>query len=127
MNNHVLNENETDVVNSYIGKKSLCMLLLASSILFYTMAKSKNQRKIIPRLYTLIISLLLIFYAIILGSFALAEFYFHINDLINIANKLNLSNVLDHLLNVKYFYLIIGSLFTFIFVFIAFVLLRFDK
>jgi hypothetical protein len=123
----VLNENETEIVNSYIEKKNLCMLLLASSILFYTMAKSKNQRKIIPRFYTLIISLLLIFYAIILGSFALAEFNFHINDTINKSFKLNLPNISSHLLTVKYFYLVLGSLFTFIFSFIAFVLIRFDK
>jgi hypothetical protein len=125
--NKILNENETDIVNSYIGKKSLCMLLLASSILFYTMAKSKTQRTNIPRLYTLIISILLIFYAIILGSFALAEFIFHINDLIDKSYKLNLSSALSNILNVKYFYLILGSLFTFIFLFIAFVLIRFDK
>jgi hypothetical protein len=103
------------------------MLLLASSILFYTMAKTKSQRIIIPKLYTLIISILLICYAIILGSFALAEFNFHINDVINKSNKLNLSNVSSHLLFVKYFYLILGGLFTFIFVFITFVLIRFDK
>jgi len=124
---NILNENETDIVNSYIGKKSLCMLLLASSILFYTMAKTKNQRKIIPRLYTLIISLLLIIYAIFLGSFALAEFNFHINNLINKSFKLNLPDVSSHILKVKYFYLILGSLFTFIFLFIAYVLVRFDK
>jgi hypothetical protein len=102
MNNHVLNENETDVVNSYIGKKSLCMLLLASSILFYTMAKTKNQRKIIPRLYTLIISLLLIIYAIFLGSFALAEFNFHINNLINKSFKLCLKSGRSLILIPKY-------------------------
>jgi len=124
---NILNENETDIVNSYIAKKSLCMLLLASSILFYTMAKSKNQRKIIPRLYTLIISLLLIFYAIILGSFALAEFNFHINDLLVKSYKSNLPDTFSHISRVKYFYLILGSLFTFIFIFIAFVLVRFDK
>jgi len=114
----------TNVVDSYIGKKSLCMLLLASSILFYTMAKT--NKRIIPKFYTLTISILLILYAVFLGSFSLYEFIFHINDISKsqyYTNSMNNRN----LINVKYFYIFIGSFFIFLFTFIAYVIIKFDK
>ena len=123
-----MNTNSSDslisIVNSYIGKKSLCMLLLASSILFYTMAKTNKH--IIPKFYTLTISILLILYAVVLGSFSLYEFIFHIND-ISKSQYYTISMNNANLINVKYFYIFIGSFFIFLFTFIAYVIIKFDK
>ena len=120
-----MNSNSTDsltnVVDSYIGKKSLCMLLLASSILFYTMAKTNKY--IIPKLYTLTISILLIIYAVFLGGFSLYEFIFNINDMIELKNINNIAG----LINIKYFYIGLGTFFIFLMTFIAYVMIKFDK
>ena len=114
-------EQVTKIVDSYIGKKSLCMLLLASSILFYTMAKTNKY--IIPKLYTLTISILLIIYAVFLGGFSLYEFIFNINDMIELKNINNIAG----LINIKYFYIGLGTFFIFLMTFIAYVMIKFDK
>lgn len=114
----------TNIVNSYISKKSLCMLLLASSILFYTMAK--NHQNKIPTFYTLTISILLILYAVALGLFGLYEFVFHVEEIIKVSANSKFSGDLVHFQNIHYFYLSAGTLFLFLLIYIAYVLIRFD-
>lgn len=117
-------QNITNTVNSYIGKKSLCMLLLASSLLFYTMAK--NHQNKIPSFYTLTISILLILYAVSLGFFGLYEFAFHVQEIIKNSANSKFSKDLVHFQNIYYFYIASGIVYLFLLIYIAYVLIRFD-
>jgi hypothetical protein len=115
----------TNIVNSYIGKESLCMLLLASSILFYDMAKKHNNN--IPRIYTLTISILLIVYSAILGIHSGYEFLIQINDTISKCVKQKCDVNLEYYNNIKNFYISMGIIYAFILVLITYVLIRYDK
>jgi len=115
----------TNIVNSYIGKESLCMLLLASSILFYDMAKKHNNN--IPRIYTLTISILLIVYSAILGIHSGYEFLIQINDTISKCIKHKCDVNLEYYTNIKNFYISMGLIYAFILILITYVLIRYDK
>ena len=87
---------------------------------------AKTNKRIIPKFYTLTISILLILYAVFLGGFSLYEFIFHINDISKSQYyKISMNNA--NLINVKYFYIFIGSFFIFLLTFIAYVIIKFDK
>jgi hypothetical protein len=119
------NENMNELVNSYINKKSLCMLLLASSILFYDMAKSHKDN--IPNIYALIISILLILYSVLLGIYGGYEFSHQINVIISKCSHEKCSGDIIHLTNVRNFYTCMGVIYSFILLFITYILIRFDK
>lgn len=118
-------ESVINTCDSYIQTKNLCVLILTSSILFYTMAKKHEYN--IPKMYTLLISILLIVYAFILGVYSLYEFNHRINLIINSSKNSHFSNNLAYYNNVRYFYSLIGGFFIFIFTLIAYVLIRYDK
>lgn len=118
------NDSLTNVVNAYVGKESLCMLLLASSILFYDMAKKHSDQ--IPRPYALVISILLILYSAILGVHSGIEFSVAVNDVILKCIKNNCDADIIHFENVKNFYIYMGVIYALILIFISYVLIRFD-
>lgn len=118
-------ESLTDIVNAYIGKESLCMLLLASSILFYDMAKKRGAHQI-PRPYALLIAILLILYSAILGVHSGIEFYIAMNDVISKCIKNNCDANIIHFEKIKNFYVYMGVVYALILIFITYVLIRFD-
>jgi hypothetical protein len=118
------NESLTNIVNAYVGKESLCMLLLASSILFYDMAKKHYDQ--IPRSYALAIAILLILYSAILGVHSGFEFSVSINDVISKCKKYKCDANLIHFERVKNFYIYMGVIYALILIFISYVLIRFD-
>jgi hypothetical protein len=119
------NENMNKLVDSYVNKKSLCMLLLASSILFYNMAKS--NKVIIPSEYALIISILLILYSASIGIYSGYEFTYKINDIITECQDNKCSDNINHIKNVRNFYTYMGIMYSLLLLFIAYTLIRFDK
>ena len=119
------NESLTNIVNAYIGKESLSMLLLASSILFYDLAKKHSDN--IPKSYALSIAILLILYSAILGIHSNFEFTVAINDIITKCKKNNCDVDLNHFERVKNFYIYMGIIYSLILIFISYVLIRFDK
>ena len=70
----------TPYIVSLIEKFSLCLLFLASSILFYHMAR-KSTKSSIPIKYSLPTSICLIAIAISISIYATYEFYYIINKL----------------------------------------------
>jgi len=123
--NENIHKNINELVNSYISKKSLCMLLLASSILFYNMAK--NNKDNIPSIYALIISILLILYSLVLGIYGGYDFLHQINN--NIAKCLHgkCSSDINHLINVRNFYTYMGVIYSLILLLITYILIQFYK
>ena len=118
------NQNLTNIVNSYIGKKSLCMLLLASSLLFYNMATKSGSN--IPKFYTLTIAISLILYSVIIGMLALYEFNSEMNKVILKAQKLNDIN-LAYSKFIKNTYQILGCFYFILLIYISYILIRFDN
>jgi hypothetical protein len=114
----------SNIINEFIAKKSLCMLLLASSILFLDMANKRRDK--IPRPYALFISIILIVYAAILAIHCLMEFYFEINQIILLCSSEDCYLDITHIKHIKNFYLSMGILYSFILIFICYVLIRFD-
>jgi hypothetical protein len=114
----------SNIINEYIAKESLCMLLLASSILFYDMAKKRSDN--VPRPYALAISILLILYSAILGMHSNMEFYYEINHIISLCSHDDCYLNINHIKHIKNFYISMGILYALILVFICYVLIRFD-
>jgi hypothetical protein len=117
-------EKSTSIVNSYIGKESLCMLLLASSILFYNMAKKHNDK--IPKPYALSIAILLILYSAILGVHSGFEFSISMNNFISNCKKTKCKIDVEHFEKIKNFYTYMGVIHASILIFISYVLVSFN-
>jgi hypothetical protein len=117
-------EKLTNIVNSYIVKESLCMLLLASSILFYNMAKKHNDK--IPKPYALSIAILLILYSAILGLHSGFEFSFSMNNFISNCKKTKCKVDIEHFENIQKFYTYMGVIHASILIFISYVLICFN-
>jgi hypothetical protein len=73
----------TDTINAWVSKMSLCMLLLASSLLFYRYDSGIS----IPLNYRKTCSVVLIFLTCFISSLATFEFYTIINDIIDNFNN----------------------------------------
>ena len=73
----------TDTINSWVSKMSLCMLLLASSILFYRYDTGIS----IPLIYRKTCSVVLIFLTCFISSLATFEFYKIINGILDNYNN----------------------------------------
>ena len=101
------------------------MLLLASSILFYDMAKKHGAHQI-PKPYSLIIAILLILYSAILGVHSGIEFYVATTDVISDCLKNNCGSDIIHFEKIKNFYVYMGVVYALILIFITYVLIRFD-
>lgn len=118
----------TPYIMSLVAKFSLCLLFLASSILFFHMAR-KSSKSTIPKNYSIPTSILLIIMAISISSYATYEFYYIINKLKhNCSNNRESKKCLYNasILNRTFqFYLVICFVFIVINIFIAYLLYRY--
>ena len=117
----------TPYIMTLVDKFSLCLLFLASSILFFHMAR-KSSKSTIPKIYSIPTSIILIVMAISISSYATYEFYYIINKLKHNCSSLQKNNCLysANILNRTFqFYLSICFAFIIINIFIAFLLYRY--
>jgi hypothetical protein len=114
----------SSIVNEFISKESLCMLLLASSILFYNMAEQRDKK--IPVPYALSISVLLILYSVVIGIHSGREFSYSINNIIQKCKHEKCNINIKHFEKVRNFYVNMAIVYAFILIFITYVLIRFD-
>lgn len=114
----------SSIVNEFIAKESLCMLLLASSILFYNMAKERDEK--IPVPYALSIAVLLILYSVVIGIHSGIEFSFSINDIIQKCKYEKCNININHFEKIRKFYVYMAFVYAFILVFITYVLIKYD-
>lgn len=103
--------NPTPVILALVNKFILCMLLVANSALFHTLALNKKSK--IPQTFSIAVSLVFISLAFILGSFALYEYIIAINQYVTFCN--NNSGCLyssTSLSIAKYMYIFIAIMFS---------------
>jgi hypothetical protein len=79
--------NPTPIILALINKFSLCMLLVANSALFHTLALNKKSN--IPKLFSIYISIIFIVIAVIICVFATYEFVSSINKYVVYCEKNN--------------------------------------
>ena len=117
----------TPYIMSLVDKFSLCLLFLASSILFFHMAR-KSSKSSIPKIYSVPTAIILIVIAILISSYATYEFYYIINKLKHNCShnrKLNCVYNADILNRSFQFYLSICFAFIIINIFIAYLLYKY--
>jgi len=114
----------SSIVNEFISKESLGMLLLASSILFYNMAKERDEK--IPVPYALAIAVILILYSVVIGIHSGMEFSYSINNIIQKCKYEKCNINIKHYEKVRNFYVIMAVVYAFILIFITYVLIKYD-
>ena len=111
----------TNVDFAWSGNLSLCLLLLASSILFFHLAHNKYTR--IPHSTSLFVSVFLIVMALLYSIVSITQYIYILNKMDKYCEKkpclLN-----DNILNAhKYAYIGFSTLFIFITTFITYILI----
>ena len=117
---------ETDsynIVSNLISKKALCVYVLTASVLFFNMSNNKNSK--IPKYYTIIISLALIFYGVIISIFAHYDYSKRMNKLIEYCKNNKCIETQNELIILKYFYIFTSSIFISVMIMITYVLIKY--
>jgi len=77
--------NPTPIILALVNKFVLCMLLVANSVLFHTLALNKKSR--IPQLFSIILSITFISLSVIISTYGTYEYLATINQYVNYCEK----------------------------------------
>ena len=112
-----------NVVSNLISKKGLCMYILAAAILFFNMSNDKNSK--IPKFYAVLISVILIFYAVITSIFAHYNFSKRMNRLMEYCKNNKCIETQTELSNTKHFYNFTSVIFITVMITISYLLIKY--
>jgi hypothetical protein len=122
-NHHVVDPLISDTISALVGKLSLCMLLLTSSVLFY----SNSNNIVIPLIYRKICSLSLILLTCFISFSATYEFEILMEGFIkNYDSYGSLLYTRKMLLTARMVYLIFSTIFILTCIFIAFLMMYYN-